>query len=64
MFLFHLKEISRVILNNVLLRVSMGGEERGRKKKDNEEKKKVRDNYLNNAIRPAILAISLSEWES
>lgn len=64
MFLFHLKETGRVILNNVLLRVSMGGKEREREKKGNEEKKKVRDNYLNNAIRPAILAISLSEWES
>lgn len=42
----------------------MGGEKRGREKKGNKKKKKVRDNYLNNAIRPAILAISLSEWES
>lgn len=62
MFLLHLKEIVRMILNMLFWELAV--EERGWKWRGSKERKNRTDKHLNNAIRPAILAISLSEWES
>ena len=47
MFLFHLKEVVRVIFSNALLRVRRGGKRK--------QGKKVSENHFNDTNRPATL---------